>query len=186
MNKKQKNRKGVTLIEVLFVLGISAILLGLVMTLYSSNNMKVDSNNVLAELAEFRSIAQELYGSEVLNGNYQDISTALKNSGLVPLKYTSMIGLQTMNGEPVQVLLNAWGGQYIFRLYDIPKAECVSLATTPVGNGSDIHDINVNGFGPGGSGGSMGLYNIGVLTPSQAIQACSSNSNWMIFNFKVL
>jgi len=88
-----KIRHGVTLIEALFVLGIMAILIGMVMVLLSQNTVKEKDNQLITEFATIKDAVSSLCDSgptsNCISQSGVDLSNSLAKSGLIPNKYVS-------------------------------------------------------------------------------------------------
>lgn len=95
-----KYRKGVTLIEALFVLGIMAIILGGVMLLLSQNTERLKFNQFRDEIMLIGESASTLYQSEP-EFDSQLTPGVLIKSGLIPQKYIKNNDLVTPWGTTI-------------------------------------------------------------------------------------
>jgi len=86
---EKQYRKGITLIEALFVLGIMAIIIGLVMVLYSQNSERNKENAFFGnELSSLVSAASALCDDNMNSSSCTtDLTEAFIKSGLIPNKY---------------------------------------------------------------------------------------------------
>lgn len=85
----ETKKKGITLIEALFVLGVMAILIGLVMVLFSQNSERNKENTFFGDELSSLVSASSTLCEDNLNDNTcsTDITSALITSGLIPNKY---------------------------------------------------------------------------------------------------
>lgn len=86
MYRNYQRRQGITLIEVLFVLGIMAILIGIVMYSLSSVNSRNKENQLFEEIYQIKSIMVDLCTNN-LDACKTDIIQPIAKSGLLPSKY---------------------------------------------------------------------------------------------------
>jgi len=139
--KAYNMKKGVTLIEVLFVLGISAILLGVVYLYYAHAYSQQKTVAAREEFLSIRDAIQELYSNQTLEVWGTLNNETITKSGLLSKKYTGADGSDNAWGTN---LINPWGGpivvynvdngdlsQSYFQIvfYDVPKEDCVLLAS---------------------------------------------------------
>jgi len=147
---KQKSR-GVTLVEVMMVLGVLAILLGLIMTIMGTVQSKKQANRMVEELLTIKQQVVEICdSSEATCPSNTDISVILANSKLLPNSYVGNDGnrLADVYGNPlVIVYVSAKEAQSMgyatealieFGILLDNKAECMTIfaamAQGPVGN----------------------------------------------------
>lgn len=174
-------RRGITLTEVMLVLGVAAILLGLAMTIYSLVSTKNSSNNVIEELFVIRDAAMNLSTGKT---DWNSVTAAsLAESGLIPRRYISpdksnlidpygnIIDIIQYSDSAVNKTSSTSLGIYF---NNIPKTACVSLALL------DIHGlgnaVNVNWDWAGG------VTDYG-LTAQNAAQDCKDGfTNWVGIN----
>ena len=179
MTKNKNNKRGLTLIETLFVLGIMAILLGMIMLLYSRSVEREKINNIMIEIGELKEVANDLYKDQIQNiPEDTEISNTLLKSGLIQNNYNNNGTLTTPFGQTIYVMLNQWGGKIAFQIYNLSISQCVELATMDAGLPSGIHDININDA-------SNGTYGVSSISPLQATQKCNlnQNTNFIIWNY---
>ena len=181
-NKKLK-RRGVTLVEVMMVLGVMAILLGLAMTIYSSVRTTQTTNADKEEILTLLDTYRQLSDSQAYNNQVSQDDTygaTLAKSGLIPKRYVASDNqnIVSSSGSIIGVYSNGWGGFVSFVLSGVPKPECIKLATSTWGDTTNIHDININGYG-------NGVYNQEALSPQQADDACQSSGSTIIINYKL-
>lgn len=172
----KKNRNGLSLIEVLFVLGIMAILIGGIMILFSQNTDAIKSNQLREEILTIYKIGSQL------TSDYPDFNniTALDiiNSGLLPSKY-----IQSQN------IVSPYGGQIYITSYEasgtsapsfgvytnnLPKIACIFLASQDFSGLSSAVNVNWNWSG-GVTDTGVGVNNI--------TSVCTDNNNWVGINF---
>ncbi|WP_185230001.1 pilus assembly FimT family protein [Acetobacter aceti] len=84
----EQRRKGVTLIEALFVLGLMAIIIGLVMLFVSQADIKKKNSQYIQELGSIRQALHDLCDSNPKSCNNKDMTQTLAQSGLLSQKYT--------------------------------------------------------------------------------------------------
>jgi len=173
-----KNRHGVSLIEVLFVLGIMAILIGMIMVVYSNVTINQKSNQMIEEFLTIINDAQSLTSGFP---DFQNIdSKTLIQSGLLPQKYISGDKIITPFGSEIEIYVYGPGntadsvGKLAVYFLDLPQVPCIMLATKAVGQLADGYNVNWNW--------TNGMSNGNGLTPSQASQACESGDNWIGIN----
>lgn len=179
MNKYRYYKKGLSLIETLFVLGVMAIILGMVMILYSQSTEREKINNTMIEIGELKEATNSLYRDQIQSiPDDTEISSVLLKSGLIPNKYNNNGTLTTPFGQTIYVMLNQWGGKIAFQIYNLSVSQCVELATMDAGLPSGIHDININDA-------SNGTYGVSSISPLQATQQCNlnQNTNFIIWNY---
>ena len=168
-----KRRKGVTLIEALFVLGIAAVLLGLVMVLLSQTTSSNKTNQLSQEITTIVDATHELYQGQPTYGT-DAIGTTLAQSGLIPSRYIGTGNvLVSPFGATITVTGNASANLNTFQIAvpNVPQASCVKLATTDYGNGLASRTP---------AGGANGA----PLTASQAVAACPAAGVEMDFTFQ--
>lgn len=130
-----KKRRGVTLIEALFVLGIMAVLIGMVMVMLSQTNSSNKTNQLSEEITTIVDTAHELYQGQP---DYNNIdSTTLAKSGLFPNRWVNGSGLVSPFGAPITLTSVTQNGVAAFKISipTVPQAACVKIATTDYGNG---------------------------------------------------
>lgn len=125
----RNKRKGVSLIEALFVLGIMAILLGIVMVLFSQSNDKAEAVNAYIEIADIKDAMSSIMTTP---GAYDDFNTQiLTRSGLLPNKYISSDynSLVTPFHTSATVVGNG-GMTYAIYFWGLSKTQCVNMLST--------------------------------------------------------
>lgn len=128
----ENSRKGLTLIEVLFVLGIMAILLGAIFVTYGLVDTRVESNDFQNEVLLILQSADDLVNNQpgVMFNEWQLRS-------FLPSKYSSSNKENIDNGliSPWRSPVNFWYYQgtddvYYLAASDIPYAICRQLMHT--------------------------------------------------------
>lgn len=155
-----KNKhKGVSLIEVLFVLGILAVLLGGTMMLLSQANNKLKTGQTEAELLGIIKIVQSLKDSDSISAS--DIA----KSGTFPQKFIKNDTIVSAFGTEIEI--TAGGGSYDIEVQGLNKSSCVLMATQEFGD--VVPNLVING--------ETHAMKSGVISPSQATTMCSSSVN---------
>lgn len=175
MNKL--NKKGVTLIEVLFVLGIMAVILGLVMILASQSNDRKKANQLKEEILQIVNIANSLSNGA---SDYQNVSASdIIKSGLLPASYAKNGILLSPYGSEITVFVYGPGnkedtGRLAVYLSGVPKIACVELISQDFSGLATAVNGNWNWGG--------GVTNTGVL-PNNVGNVCNLTDNWIGINF---
>jgi len=139
MTELLKQRRGVSLIEALFVLGIMAVLLGMVMVLYSENTISIQANALEEELNSIVNIGHQLNQSK---SGYDGLtSTAIAESGLLASKY---IKNQSGIVSPFGTTINYYGypEAIVLTVDGVPKAICEKIVSSNLGA---IQSLSVGG-----------------------------------------
>lgn len=174
---KNNTRRGVTLIEVLFVLGIASIVIGLVMLLVSQAGDRKKANQLKSEILQIVNIANSLSDGE---SDYQNVSgTDIIKSGLLPASYSKNGMLITPYGSEINVFVYGPGnkddtGRLAVYLSGVPKVACVELITQDFSGLATAVNGNWNWGG--------GVTNTGVK-PNNVGNVCMQNNNWIGINF---
>lgn len=169
---RRLNNRGVTLVEVMMVLGVASILLGLAMTLMASVNENRRANELKEEIITLAHISNELSNSRVDFSNIH-ASTVVK-SGLLPKRYISGDNIVTPYGSSV-VLENygSYQNTISFWAYGLTREECILIVTTDFSGITSAMNTNW-------------LYDSGGLpyTPQRAASSCQTGStNYVGMNF---
>ena len=171
--KFTKSRKGVTLIEVLFVLGISAVILGLVMTLFSQSAEKAKIQSLRIEIGEIIQCVNSLTDSAT---SYTGItSQTIAQSGQIDRKYIDKSGTYLTSPYGGPVTLQPYGrnnGTLIFldiKLIGLSRVACELVAVQGVGSLANSTTIT-----------GMQIDNVNGFTGQQVVQNClSGNVNYI-------
>nr|WP_025825236.1 type 4 pilus major pilin [Acetobacter persici] len=129
-------RKGITLIESLFVLGIMAVLIGGVMVFYSLSNIALKSNQLITEVSELIQITQELNKDRTTFTGMN--SQILAKTGLVSSKYILGGTLVTPWGGEIQAIPfnyddNGPDVYLAFNILNLPREACEKLGMQDFG-----------------------------------------------------
>lgn len=155
-----QRKKGVGLIEALFVLGIMMTLLGAVMVFLSYANNRTKVNQTQIELMNIVSILHQY-----ANSNETIDDAFLVKSNNISQKYIKNNSLVSAFGTPV--IVNASGKNFNVEIDGLTKANCILFSTQDYGN--SIASIRIND--------SLHIQMDGILNPEQAEKLCSSSSN---------
>ena len=172
------------------VLALSAIVVSGVMYYYQAAS---DNNKTQSTVSEVMSIVSAVNGLFVGTADYKGLTAkTIIDTSAVPDNYKK--GTQIMHpfGGEVNLGQVAGGGYYIV-LNDVPKGPCVNLAS--MNFGTSLHGVGVGvdsskaALGKvtpaqGGSNASSGTIYDKALTPAQAANACSNNTNHIAFLLK--
>ncbi|EMF2439414.1 pilus assembly protein [Escherichia coli] len=183
-------QKGLSLIEASMVLALSAIVVSGVMYYYQAAS---DNNKTQSTVSEVMSIVSAVNGLFVGTADYKGLTAqTIIDTSAVPDNYKK--GTQIMHpfGDEVNLGQVAGGGYYIV-LNNVPKGPCVNLAS--MNFGTSLHGVGVGvdsskaALGKvtpaqGGSNASSGTIYDKALTPAQAANACSNNTNHIAFLLK--
>lgn len=128
MEQKNTFRQGVTLIEALFVLGIMAILLGMVMVIYNRVSEREKIN-------ETRSLVFNIYNAsnDLTSGldDFGDLSTTvLIQSGLIDKKYINNGSFITpLGGSIITGNYGTGANSYSIWIYNLSKTACEEIVS---------------------------------------------------------
>lgn len=177
-----RNKKGVTLIEALFVLGIMAVILGLTFVVYSEAQDKRKTTELKEEIGLLKytmdSMIQDQVqgqnGKETINGQlgyYGLGADELIKSGMIPNKYINGKYIVTPFGGKIDFHVD-YNSVWVLWIYGLSKNSCVTIATTEWGN---IHNMNINNKGDYG----------GTWPVQGAVSSCnySDNNNYIGMSF---
>lgn len=170
-----KGRKGVTLIEALFVLGIMAVLIGMVMVLLSQTTSSTKTNQLTEEITTIVDAAHQLYqGQPAYDSN---VGTAIASSGLLPSRYINSNTIVSPFGATITLTNTTINGVSAvdFSIPNVPQTTCVKLSTTDFGNGL-LNRGPVSGSSSNSASGSP-------ASPSEAATSCTS-TNTLTFDFE--
>jgi len=126
---RRLNNRGVTLVEVMMVLGVMAFLLGLVMTIMGSVNQSRHADELKQEIITLAQISNELSNSRVDFSNIQ--ASSVIQSGLLPKKYIAGDQIVTPSGG--HIILENYGeyqNTISFWAYGLTRDECMLIVTT--------------------------------------------------------
>lgn len=138
-----KKRKGILLIEALFVLGIMAILIGMVMVYYSHTEEKYIANETVQEVIVLFNFISD-YKSQHGNVNGIDVKF-LKASNVLPDKYFSGDStlLTPSKGTIALTAVPTWGtGEVAVWLNGISKESCMALAQMDIAAFTNVRRVN--------------------------------------------
>ena len=179
-NVFMKKKYGFTLIEVLFVIGLMALLLAVAITLVDASQSSSRTDELKTEVLQIRDESFSLFGGNLTkypHASGQDFSGVLAQSGLLPHKYISSSGgLVGPNGEHITIFLNNWGdSQIAINIDHMNKLTCVRMTTIYWGDPSSIFGFYLNG---------IAVFNISNYTIPDAEKSCiDSNYNYLLVNF---
>jgi len=181
--KKQPrmHRRGITLAEVMLVLGITAIILGLAMTLYGLVTTKNTANDLVEEIFIIRDAAMNLSSGK---SDWNSVNAAsLVQSGLIPNRYISpdktnildpygnIVNIVQYSDSAVNKTSSTSLGIYF---NNIPKTACIDLAMQNIQGLGNALNVNWNWAG--------GVTDYGLTTQS-AVQDCTEGyTNWVGIN----
>lgn len=161
-----KKQRGVSLIEALFVLGIMAIIIGMVMVLYSQSNDRFKATALKEEIMDLKHIVDTLLadqpqspGTSDGTGYYGLGPDVIIKSGMLPQKYINGNVIVTPYGGKFDFHVDN-NGVWLFWIYGLSREACWTIAT---GDWGDIHNMNINGAGDWG----------GTWPPGAATQYCN-------------
>jgi len=172
-----KTRRGISLIEALFVLGIMAIIIGAIMVLYSQSNDREKINQLKDEILTIYNISSTLTNDMSDFSNLQ--SSNIISSGLLDKRYiqdghiiTPLGGMITMGNYGAGVpSISLW-------MYGLSKSNCQLIVTTDFSGIST--SLNTNGVWD--SSWDYGYAK--AYTPEQAVQHCNQSNNSVALNLK--
>jgi len=154
-----KGRKGVTLIEALFVLGIMAVLIGMVMVLLSQTTSSTKTNQLTEEVTTIVDAVHQLYQGQA---SYSGLDTSvLAQSGLLPNRYVGTGGTNggsnivnpfgsnvTVTGQSGSAGSSGVSAYFEVDIGTVPQAACVKVLTTDFGSGMLNRTPGTNTTGP--------------------------------------
>jgi len=143
MRIHKKRNHGVTLVEVMMVLGVMAILLGLAMTVYSITNERELTNQTVEEVFE---IMQGIYEYKEGHGTMDGMTASyLSQGGLVPAKYVQSPNvLLTPHGGQIAFNAENWnpGGGMTVWLNGLSRQECIALVELDMSQYANVRRVN--------------------------------------------
>ena len=125
----QKNRKGVTLIEALFVLGIMAILIGMVMVFFSQNTTRLKNNQMLDEIGVLQNAFSSLCSENFSTCSATDFnfSKYVVNSKILANKYLDTSGQNILDPYGDALTLTFNGSGFILMYVAHNPSECYAV-----------------------------------------------------------
>ena len=185
LNAQKRKARGVTLVEVMMVLGVMAFLLGLVMLVAALVNGSNKSNQFIEEITTVVDVTNQLtQGQSDLSG----LTTAtLAASGLIPRRWTDgSTTLYTPFGTSLQVAADTAAGgsgqaSYTITGTAIPVTACVKMSVVDFGN--SLIARTPAGSGSSSSGGDSSTSSGSPLTATDAVSGCGSSPVTMTFTF---
>jgi len=144
MNKQYT--KGVTLIEVLFVLGITAILIGMIMILYSQSSNREKSNNMAIEVVDIFNAVNSFRENESPINMTTINEKILARSGLISAKYINKDHTTLIDpfGASIQVFVDE--SSMAINFNDVSPQACLALMTYDYGDSAKQFQIGDSGI----------------------------------------
>ena len=139
-------RQGVTLIEALFVLGIMAILIGMVMVLYSQSTEKEKANQMAIEAIDILNAVESFREGESPLNMTTINEKILARSGLLSHKYVdaNQTTLIDPYGNALQVFTD--GSSVAINFNDVSSQACVGLMSYDYGDSAKQFQIGDSGI----------------------------------------
>ena len=169
-NVRQVRKFGLTLLETIVVLVISAIVVGGVMLFATTATNAQKTNDAMSELAGLQTVVRSLTAGQP---DYSSITTAiLAQSGQLPAKWVSGTALSSPFTAPVTVVSANSNENYTITMNQIPNAACSTMVTTDFGTG--LVSLTAGGT----------TVNARAMTPVEAQTACAgANANTIAWTF---
>jgi len=178
-------RKGLSLLEVLFVLGLLAILLGMIFMIQSHVSARIKSNDLIQEVMAIRNAQDTLLGSTgsgfASDQHFGLSSTDLAKTGLIPEEYIHNGDLVTPFGSSITID-NSSPSHYIIWLWSVPYESCIAFAQQ---NWDNLYQFGI-GYENLFSGGSNSSPSDKKWSPEDAESACNAKGNqstWIAIGF---
>lgn len=138
----ERNSKGVTLIEALFVLGVMAIIIGLVMVLLSQADNRNKNSEMISELGQIQNAVRILCPDNTCQAG-TDMVAPLAKSGLLPAKWiqnntivdpyktriTSISYDKTTGGEQISYMAVMHNAEECIKIYNYLDETQLSFIT---------------------------------------------------------
>lgn len=183
--KDMNNRKGLSLLEVLFVLGVLAILLGMIFMIQSHVSARIKSNSLIQEVLDIRNAEDTLFSSTgsgfASNEHFGLSSTDIAKTGLISKEYIRNGDLTTPFGSSITID-NSSPSHYIIWLWDVPYESCIAFAEQ---NWDNLYQFGI-GYENLFSGGSNSAPSSKSWKPEDAESACNAKgqpATWIAIGF---
>jgi len=153
MSLQKTRRRGLSLLEIILALGVTALILLGVMHLYSESVTKSRTNDLVEEVALIYKAVYELTNGGTTGGmGFYVYETSLIQSNLMPAKYYNAAHTDLVSPFGGEIFIPGPsgdnGGELIW-LFEVPYEACVTLATTEWGMNTNL---NINYEADGGTG----------------------------------
>lgn len=186
MKKRKINfKKGLSLLEVLFVLGILTILLGMIFIIQAHVSARIKSNSLIQEVLAIRNAEDTLFSSTgagfASDQHFGLSSTDLAKTGLISKEYIHDGDLMTPFGSSITID-NSSPGHYIIWLWSVPYESCVAFTQQ---NWDNLYQFGI-GYENLFSGGSNSSPSDKKWSPEDAESACNAKGNqstWIAIGF---
>lgn len=170
---KHYKKKGVTLLESLFVLGIMALIIGAVSLLLSQNNDKIKANKMKTELSFLVQQVQIIWQNDT--NNQQDYNVNALASVIKKINPAYSDGSNIITPYGYTFGTGPMGtGVFNMTLYSISQSQCMQLSTIDMSQLATAAEIN-----------DRYTTNGKAFTPYVAKLACQSGkNNYIGWNFR--
>jgi len=187
MDKTKHKCRGVSLLEVMMVLGVFAILLGVILPIADTVHKKEQALATYQEVMQILEIQKELNQNDTADlksdGHFGLSGNDLAKTGMFPKKYVYQGAIVSPFGSSITID-NSSPGHFIVWLWKVPYESCVILATQPWKGLYQFGIGSVNLF----EGGTNSSPYSGGYTLQKAEEACQtpygkSLGTWMAIGF---
>lgn len=174
-----KKKRGFTLLEVMFVLGIMAIIIASATILEEQSRQSLRTNESMSEIVEIVSVVHDLTANA---NDYTKISTdIILKSGLFSNRYINTKTNQLTNPFGGNILLDTSGSYEDIPVMKVTttgllRSACLVMTTQNIGDQPISMEIN---------GSSVGVLttNHPYLTTNEAEAKCNNNGNSITYTF---
>lgn len=166
-------KKGVTLLESLFVLGIMALIIGAVTILVSQNNDRIKANKMKTELSFLVQQVQILWQNDTNNQQDYNANTLASAIHKINPEYSDGNNIITPYGYTIGT--GPMGtGVFNITLYALDRSQCIQLSS-----------IDMSGMATAGEINDTYYTNGKAFTPYVAQLGCKKDkSNYVGWNFR--